>query len=280
MIKHKEKTKYQEFHELWNEYRTSLELLQKVENGVHIQELPDVAAHEAYIAGLKKVEEAVKNGEDEETAKRKYLVDEVAALRGDEKRGIRPSTDPYVLFPWLKVSEDRTEKDFQKFGKDNLESIVEHTPEDQLEALFKVYLNPKDNKDSKYKDIVKMHEEFKKMSSHLNAYRRKDTPEEVKEKVHSEMVDKLHKYYKEVYKEKGDKLVLEALKSLIKYNTQIAVERYKRFTEWKLEDLNKELDTKAKKAAYVKATLPKDKPFEPYDRMFMEQYAQQHRNAD
>jgi len=257
------------------------DLEKKVKKGGYVHDLPDTAGAEAkYSTGKKKwVDGKLKvYGEDK---------DLVGSLEDENPNNTA------ALYPWVQKGIHRRQKELKEIkDKESLESIIAHTPEDRLEALFK-YITPIESLGGEYGDIARLHSEFSGMERLWKAYNgeegekgkpgerpgdfdKKQALEKIKGVIENHYkhntnyvkeegtreVNKIDEFgnpytkSERVLKIKEDKKeVLDAIIQTIKYSETFALRKMARLLGKKQEEFSKAI--KDKVPDYVRATLMK-----------------------
>lgn len=251
----KKETKFEQFGKLYGQFRYYNELLEKVQNGGSDPNLPGILENELvsqmdnYSGNEEKREEFEKN---------------VSLAMTDLRNNL---TNPYATTPLIRAVLERAAKQFEEFGKGNLEAILKSTPDEILSGALQYFApdKPSDYHGS-YKEIARLHRETLIMEQSLESLKDPNSNEVKKQNVLSQIKGTVAKHYAEEYKD--NKTMAGFFQSLAVYGNdgKFALMKYELMLQDKKEDLEKEL--KENLTGYLKQSLGEKGLFELYQKLF------------
>ena len=160
----------------------------------------------------------------------------VAYSRGDRR---------FLAIP-LKQNSEKAKKDFQDFGKANLEGILANTPDQEVEGDILGYVveNLKTD-DPKYKGVEKIVGELAELGKDMEKFRSKEGQEELAKRL----IEEREAHYDQSYADKPE--LANVLKMLI--SPESVLNRFRNGYQKKQDELMKEIGDVRK---YIVSTNP------------------------
>lgn len=252
----KKPTRFEEFAQLYGQFRELNGLLEKIEHGGSDPNLHGLLANE--IASQEKPK-----GMDQEDFDR----DRSIALNSLPNN----LNNPYVTTPILRGIVERSGNEFGEFGTKNLESILKSTPDEVLSGLLQYFtpVKPGDYHGS-YRDIAKLHWNVRVMEDRLEALKNPDESEVTKQIALGQIKETVSKHYKSEYAD--NKAMASYLIALAQYgsDSKFALMKYELMFQEMREDLQEELEGNL--PGYLKESLGEKKLLGIYKQLFESQY--------
>lgn len=242
----------------------------------------------AYKYGLEDVGQG-KGNDDMPGLVQKVLFENTALGDSERERlwsGVKTELNNYyVISPYLKEGQRKETKRFIEFGKENLEGILNSTPDDFIgKILLKNAPDEEHPTSGEYKELGELHNRMLGMKSTLDAF--KDTSK-VGESEKGRLIEGIRsdvlKYYEEKYQAKdGDdektiadkQAALKFFKAVIEYKEddigRFAIESYKDI----LGEVSHEFSEKIQgnEIDYLKSFLKEEEILGVYSNIFDEMY--------
>lgn len=219
------------------------------------------------------------------------VISENSALSDQERARLWDGTKTdlgnyYVISPFLKEGYRKEHKKFAEFGKDNLEGILDSTPEEFQEKILMEYAAP-DKKHpvtkSSYEELGELHHRVFSMNKIFEELNNPKLGENRKEELVNHIKSDIVKYYKKQYKvESGDdektaedkKAALRFFIAIIEYkkdeNGRFALGAYKDIFDEKKKEFHEKV--KGNFGDYLKSFLKEEEILGVYNHAFDEVY--------
>ncbi len=251
----KKPNKFEEFGQLYGQFKYANELLEKVQNGGSDPNLPRLLEQELTS------QMASRGGtEDEEEENEKNRAIAITDLRNN-------LTNPYVTTPLIRAILERTKNEFEDFGRNNLEGILKSTPDEILSRALDYFVPPKPSDyHGSYKQAARLHRDIRIMEQSLESFKDPNSTEVKRQMVLVNMRGTVASHYAGEYKD--NKAMADFFISLAQYGKdgKFAIMKYELMLEDKREDLEDEL--KGKLPGYLKQSLGEKGLFKFYQQLF------------
>ncbi len=232
-------------------YQTYVIAEQQIKDRVYPQNLPGLAAKVVEAEGIEKGK-----------------IDE------DLVGSLSRSTNFPALSGFVKPGVKRFGKNHKEnFKGDNLERIIEITPNEKLQANL-LDVDPEEN--SKYQDIVELHKEASEMLENFRAYSSKETSEKaqkLKIKAFENIQQTSVNYFSEIYKDNPS--LLNAISTYIQGpdGEQLILNKYIKIASGKTKEFHDKI--KGKEVEYARAVLGEENAPAFYEMVFRSDVAQE-----